>query len=1490
MDLVSAALQDVETAVARCKPKDKKRLTEIAGHVASHLVLLKLHSISEQIVRKLSAFLRESLRVLYEHISLPALRLASAIFQAVYYERLLPTIGNLQREQQEFWEMVLHALLAGVLDYLDAHDTKEAKDAIGEALYPSLCEVCLSLTAPKTSVDLRCTAYSILSDSAAAHPPNQLRLRDKHILGGESLGSCIWRTKEYLPLEGLLNLFARALPSTHNSTSGRSKRTAYIHSVFTACSPPDSIVTAKEIAELLENVPTSNWEETALRIVDLLAEGNIAYPQPFHVTEVRACGNAYPSDRLYADNKAFLANVLLSDDQYESLEIAYSTIERIEISHMDIANLSVVLSTNASPRLGKENIGAGCDSDAELKYDVLFVLQVKQRSRLMAALESRGLTHLVSEKTKDAVIQKLSLAAQPAMLDFDAAGRPVAELSQEERIENVSQFYRTEDPSDDIVSADVDSALDDATAILPTRCLPSDGHVTNQGGTSETKLPAVSASSELRDTSRQGSITGTTQKSLTSAAGAGPLSRTGSHLVRAAAFGLSDEELSDISDYDSPLPRSTALRRSSTATSLVRGRISFQPIATKSTGTSSSATRVARGGLGKVVLDSDDEPPSAALVSSASRRPTKKAALIREPTIDDSQLGPGPALTAVPAPASSPPLANLPVLAAPAAATPSPAPGDETLVSSNAPEKVLRFSDIPAPDFNAPLSSPAVVPKSALKSALVKPTTMSVRQQMLALDARSATGTVPSVSISAVPLKNTKVPVTSFKDILSDLAPPWSSPTPAAKRSVKAALRKKDKVHATVNETVKPAVPKRKLVDQDDVEELVPSVGEDVRATKRLRTSTVPEATTAPEGPEDDNPRTVVIDERSESQVLRPRRTAAARATKKYHAKKGRESQPVESPPLALEARPVPVDYDALPSPPRASTVPVQLSSPTPKGQRDAKPNPKSKPKPKPKVGQADITKAAAKGVKELPPERDGIKQEAIVVAPARKTRASARSAGLKEKSALTKDHAAVQHLADVLPTAVVSKPHAEQQQRDVPTQGEGASEVEVIDVEDVPAHVDELMDPVHHSEIDNVALPAPDENTTLTAKPEVGDPSTAGCRLAAQDEASMVSRVTKPSAAKKSTTTPWDAIAHSTPSVRTGADIEDDRLATHGGLPTAAVDSGRLEIDGAGSIVSELPGAQKVVASPSVITIGLEPRPLSRMATQAPVAEQSEGVASRMPHIFARKTGSLFDNNENASIAKVTSKPLPVQVKRGVETIDLTCETPPRPSQSPAIPMPDHKGPSAKLSPTNTSAAMQGNETRRKILTQDTEQRDILAYLVNIRRDEGQRDDRNSRGVLCQADKETDRRKVPPLKVPKELSRKTDVVQESVAGASKSRSDQPTQRIIEVLGRFNDVITHNIMHGFEGVRRHARLGRSQLLRDAVADLQIMQADSVAQFNNLVDLEAEYATVGRRLIHQSEDWIKTNRELSQRLAEAVEQHDKMMLSKKMPATLIASPL
>lgn len=48
-------------------------------------------------------------------------------------------------------------------------------------------------------------------------------------------------------------------------------------------------------------------------------------PQPFAVKEVVIDGTAYPSDRLYADDKTLLANVLLDVSGSSEVSFPYSS-------------------------------------------------------------------------------------------------------------------------------------------------------------------------------------------------------------------------------------------------------------------------------------------------------------------------------------------------------------------------------------------------------------------------------------------------------------------------------------------------------------------------------------------------------------------------------------------------------------------------------------------------------------------------------------------------------------------------------------------------------------------------------------------------------------------------------------------------------------------------------------------------------------------------------------------------------------------------------------------------------------------------------------------------------------------------------------------------------------------------------------------------------------------------------------------------------------
>ncbi|KAI0640582.1 hypothetical protein C8Q79DRAFT_445049 [Trametes meyenii] len=1233
MEPVLEALKAVDAAVSKCKGKEKKRLAEIAGHVSSHLVLLKLHSISQQVAQKLSTFFRESLRILYKGVTLSALHLTSTLFKTIYYECVLPTIGSMQRDQQGIWELVLHALLAGVLDFLDENDTKQVKSATGEALYPSICEVCFSLTAPMTSVDLRCTAYNILSDSAALHQGNQQRLREKEILGGQRLGSCIWRTKDYLALEGLLNLFARALPSTNNSASGRAKRTAYIHSVFKSCVPPEALGLGAEICELLENVPTSNWEDTAMKIVDVLAKGNLAYPQPFILQSVIACNRTYPSDRLYADDKAFLANVLLGDDQYESLEIAYSSITNITRECLTHGDTRVTVFVDRPARLGKNPVGAEGDRSADLSS--VFIIRADEFGRFTRALQSRNLGRFALEGVKPSHTPKLSLATAPANLELDSAGRLVPEPSQSERIESVSQFYKTDERSDVLSSGDAEAFNEPFAA----SALEGEHPPTPPGG--PMNLHEAKSSAEILTKKSENLLDATiglASKHLNPHVVSGSLSRTNSHLMRAAAFGLSDEELSEISDYDSPLPRPKALNRPRTSASLVRGRISFQTVAPKSTtGTSSSATRVTRGGVGRVILDSDDDSPPAAPPSLTARR-TKKMNLACSFTVDETRR------TSAPLPLLSA------TIAVPASETPLPLPGDETLVSSSAAKKVLRFSDIPAPDFNAPISSPAVVPKSALKSALAKKAVSSHLDNAISVRLESALDLVPSATISVVASKKMKELALEASNILGNLAPLSSSPTPAAKKSIKSNLRKKEAAASTAIKGPQYTSKKRKASPENDVEVLeLLATEHDIAetTTKRARTTGAP-ATTFTLCAEDTKPKLGIIDENSKSQALRPRITAAARATKKYRAKKGRTSPTASIEGLNKEQ--TRVDYDALPSPPRASVITVESLSPVPKMKDRATRKALLKTK-----DVAQKTEGGEQGHPETQgrSEARGQTEKKVAAKPraARKTRAAAQKEAAE--SGVITSRTEPPSIRDQ--TAITTTQAETRRSRRVSHKADDETypvdvAKEMNDTDTALPHV-ELAEPNRTD--DDPTLPPLNcgDVASLRAEPENTATALAAMLIDPRTVSKTPQSSSSPTVSKRSNATPWDAAFEDVPRAHASEQrgISSSVKRTPGEVGESA---GPTNADDGHSLESTNPIEENAVVLPSSETRMMAPvRTVrsSRAATSAPISSDMTQVT---------KFESLPDTGRQEVLEPIIA---PVSIKKEVETIDLTLDSPPK-------------------------------------------------------------------------------------------------------------------------------------------------------------------------------------------------------------------------------------
>ncbi|KAJ7512046.1 hypothetical protein B0H11DRAFT_2268225 [Mycena galericulata] len=120
-------------------------------------------------------------------------------------------------------------------------------------------------------------------------------------------------------------------------------------------------------------------------------------------------------------------------------------------------------------------------------------------------------------------------------------------------------------------------------------------------------------------------------------------------------------------------------------------------------------------------------------------------------------------------------------------------------------------------------------------------------------------------------------------------------------------------------------------------------------------------------------------------------------------------------------------------------------------------------------------------------------------------------------------------------------------------------------------------------------------------------------------------------------------------------------------------------------------------------------------------------------------------------------------------------------------------------------------------------------------------------------------------------------------------RSRSPTQGIIEVLNEIQRALVEKITRRFEHVRNDVRIGRDGILRGAAASLETMCTESEGHFNNLVDLEEEYAGYHRKIIVGIDDWQKSAEVMSSALGQIIQHHDRRSLSKKLPTTLFALP-
>ncbi|KAK0450663.1 hypothetical protein EV421DRAFT_1167451 [Armillaria borealis] len=119
------------------------------------------------------------------------------------------------------------------------------------------------------------------------------------------------------------------------------------------------------------------------------------------------------------------------------------------------------------------------------------------------------------------------------------------------------------------------------------------------------------------------------------------------------------------------------------------------------------------------------------------------------------------------------------------------------------------------------------------------------------------------------------------------------------------------------------------------------------------------------------------------------------------------------------------------------------------------------------------------------------------------------------------------------------------------------------------------------------------------------------------------------------------------------------------------------------------------------------------------------------------------------------------------------------------------------------------------------------------------------------------------------------------------NRSGHMDHDIIQILGDIQDVIVDKISRRFDHVKTDVRAGRSSILREAAVELKKMQVESMQHCNSLLDFESEYSSYTRNFSNGLEDLHKVNLQITRRIEEVLQTHDRHSLSKVFPA--LSSP-
>ncbi|KAF8638504.1 hypothetical protein AX16_010487 [Volvariella volvacea WC 439] len=109
--------------------------------------------------------------------------------------------------------------------------------------------------------------------------------------------------------------------------------------------------------------------------------------------------------------------------------------------------------------------------------------------------------------------------------------------------------------------------------------------------------------------------------------------------------------------------------------------------------------------------------------------------------------------------------------------------------------------------------------------------------------------------------------------------------------------------------------------------------------------------------------------------------------------------------------------------------------------------------------------------------------------------------------------------------------------------------------------------------------------------------------------------------------------------------------------------------------------------------------------------------------------------------------------------------------------------------------------------------------------------------------------------------------------------------RIVETIDAITDVVLNNVQKRFSGVKRDIQIGQRTILKEAADDLKHMRVDSVQHYNDLIELEAAYASNRRVIIERWENLHRAEEETNAHLTAIIQKLRQGTLTRIFPASL-----